>query len=122
MKKLYILILLIISVTTLFAQPKLIKIVHQYRATNSPWNNSSEDNFTYNNKGLLETFGFNLIIRSDTTPSTVDSNYYNSNGQLDSTKSFKWDADSSTWEYPDVKLVKYTYNGSRLERQCSNKN
>lgn len=106
MKKLYILTLLIISVTALFAQPKLIRVLHQNNLTGSGWQDTVDYNFKYNSKGLLETYDNNNLAVSPKQPVFLDSNYYNLSGQLDSSKGFHWDGNTNSWS-SNITLRKY---------------
>ena len=116
MKRTLLFTVLIFSIATAFAQPKLTSILHQFKSIHTGWQSANEDTFSYDNRGLLKTVGFNLFFLTTKTHGSIDSNYYSSSGQLDSTKSFRWSRDSNTWQPAYERLIKFEYNGARLKK------
>ncbi len=123
MKKLIVIAILFFASVYGFSQAQLIRKLYQSNISGwvgtfdpNAWVDSTDCNYTYNGNNLLATTDFNFVSPAISLKIDIDSNFYNSNKELLSTKKYLWDDLGKKWKTIPYSETKYIYSGSLLEK------
>lgn len=123
MKKLTVIAVLFFATVYGFSQPQLIRTLYQKNITawfgtfdSTAWTDSFDFNYTYYSNNLRATEDHNYVSPVASAHFYLDSNFYNSNKKLISTKKYLWDTTTKNWKTTSYNEIKYFYNGNLLEK------